>query len=45
LQDMYEVFERLKKHNLKLQIGKCWFFHIEVEYLGHIFYLNGSWVH
>jgi hypothetical protein len=23
LQDMYEVFERLKKHNLKLQIGKC----------------------
>lgn len=45
LQDMYEVFERFKKHNLKLHLGKCWFFHIEMEYLGHILYLNGSWVH
>jgi hypothetical protein len=45
LQDMYEVFERLKEHNLKLHFGKCQFFHIEVEYLGHILYLNGAWVH
>jgi hypothetical protein len=45
LHDMYEVFERFKEHNLKLHLGKCRFFHIEIEYLGHILYLNGSWVH
>ncbi len=43
LQDMYE--EGFKEHNLKLHFEKCWFFHIEMEYLSHILYLNGSWVH
>lgn len=31
-----EVFTRLRKHNLKLQPGKCEFLRKEVSYLGHI---------
>ncbi len=38
---LWEVFARLKEHNLKLHPGKYWFFHIQVEYQGHIIYLNG----
>jgi hypothetical protein len=26
-----EVFRRLKEHNLKFHVGKCQFFHIQVE--------------
>ncbi len=36
-----EVFGKLKEHNLKLHLGKCWFFHTQVEYLGHMIYLGG----
>jgi hypothetical protein len=38
---LQEVFGRLKKHNLKLHLGKCQFFHTQVEYLGHMIYLGG----
>ena len=33
---LVEVFERLRKHNLKLQPNKCNFLRKEVTYLGHI---------
>jgi len=36
-----EVFRRFKEHNLKLHLGKCRFFHIQVGYLGHMIYLGG----
>lgn len=32
---LIEVFERLRKHNLKLQPGKCEFLRKELIYLGH----------
>jgi hypothetical protein len=35
------VLGKLKEHNLKLHIGKWWFFHTQMEYLGHIIYLGG----
>jgi hypothetical protein len=36
-----EVFGRLKDHNFKLHLGKCWFFQTHVEYLGHMIYPSG----
>jgi hypothetical protein len=33
---LWEVFKRLKEHNLKLHPNKWWFFHTQVEYLGHM---------
>ncbi len=38
---LQEVFGRFKEHNLKLQLGKCQFFHTQVEYMGHMIYLGG----
>ncbi len=38
---LYEVFRRLKDHNLKFHPSKCRFFRIQVEYLGHMIYLGG----
>ncbi len=38
---MQEVFGRLNEHNFELPLGKCWFFHTQVEYLGHMIYLGG----
>jgi hypothetical protein len=35
------VFGRLKERNLKLHPRKCQFFHIHVEYLGHMIYPSG----
>jgi len=35
------VLQRLRKHNLKLQIDKCEFLRKEVTYLGHIISKNG----
>ncbi len=31
-----EVFKRLRQHNIKLKLSKCFFVKSEVEYLGHI---------
>jgi len=31
-----EVFKRLRQHNIKLKLSKCFFAKSEVEYLGHI---------
>lgn len=36
-----EVFERLSKHNLKLQPNKCEFLKTEVMYLGHLITRDG----
>ncbi len=36
-----EVFERLKEHNLKLHLDKCYFFHTQVEYMDHMIYPSG----
>ena len=33
---MREVFDRIRKFNLKLQPNKCEFLHTEVSYLGHV---------
>ncbi len=38
---LHEVFGKLKKHNLKLHLGKCWFFHTQMEYLSQMIYLGG----
>jgi len=38
---LIEVLQRLRKHNLKLQIDKCEFLRKEVTYLGHIISENG----
>jgi hypothetical protein len=38
---MWEVFGRLKEHNLKFHLGKCRLFHTQVQYLGHMIYLGG----
>jgi hypothetical protein len=35
------MFKRLKEYNLQFHQGKCHFFHIQVEYLGHMIYLGG----
>jgi hypothetical protein len=35
------VFGKLKEYNLKLYLSKCWFFHTQMEYLGHMIYLGG----
>jgi len=37
---LQEVFRRLKDHNLKLHLGKCHDFLIQVEYLVHMIYLG-----
>ncbi len=36
-----KIFERLRKHNLKLQIDKCNFFAKTTEYLGHVLTTEG----
>jgi len=36
-----EVLQRLRKHNLKLQVEKCEFLRKEVTYLGHIISEDG----
>ena len=36
-----EVFERLVKHNLKLQLDECKFWRKEVIYLGHLITEHG----
>ncbi len=41
LHHLHAMFIKLKEHNLKLHLGKCWFFHTQVEYLGHMIYLGG----
>lgn len=33
---LYDIFERLKKHNLQVKIAKCEFFCREIEYLGFV---------
>jgi hypothetical protein len=38
MRHLQEVFGILKEHNLKFHLGKCQFFHIHVEYLGHMIY-------
>jgi hypothetical protein len=38
---LHEVFDWLNEHNFKLYHGKCQFFHIQVEYVGHMIYLGG----
>jgi len=38
---LIEVLQRLREHNLKLQINKCEFLRKEVTYLGHIISENG----
>ncbi len=38
LQEMFKIF---KKYNLQFHPNKCHFFHIQVEYLGHMIYLGG----
>jgi hypothetical protein len=39
MQHLQEVFERHKKHNLKLHMGRTWqFFQTQVKYMGHIIY-------
>jgi len=35
------VLQRLREHNLKLQIDKCEFLRKEVTYLGYIIFENG----
>jgi len=32
MQHLQHLFRIFKKHNLKLHLSKCWFFHIQVEY-------------
>ncbi len=41
MHQLWEVFGRLKKHNLKFHPNKCRLFHTQVEYLGHMIYLGG----
>lgn len=36
----YEVFDQFKEHNLKLHFEKCWFFQVQVKYLGHMIYIG-----
>ncbi len=38
---LYEVFGRLKEHNLKFHLHNCRFFRTQVEYLGHMIYRSG----
>ncbi len=38
LQEMFKIF---KEYNLQFHPSKCYFFHIHVEYLGHMIYLGG----
>ncbi len=38
---LQEVFGRFKEDNLKFHPSKCWFFQIQVEYLGQMIYLGG----
>ncbi len=35
---LQEPFQRLKGHHLKLDLGKCHFFHTHVQYLGCMIY-------
>jgi hypothetical protein len=36
-----EVFDWFKGHNFKLHLDKCYFFSIEVEYMGYMINFNG----
>lgn len=38
---MYEIFERFRKHKLKVTPDKCSFFRKEVNFLGHVITDNG----
>jgi hypothetical protein len=38
---LQEMFRRFSEHNFKLHLGKCWFFHIQMDNLGHLIYLGG----
>lgn len=44
MQHLQQVFRIFKKHNLKFHLSKCWFFHIQVEYLNHRIYPGGQGV-
>jgi transposase InsO family protein len=37
---LQEAFKRLRQHNIKLKLSKCYFVKPEVEYLGHIISFN-----
>jgi len=41
LNNLRKVFERLKKHNVRLKASKCSFGHCSVEFVGHIFDRDG----
>jgi len=36
-----KMSNQLKEHNLKLHLGKCQKFQIQVKYLGHMIYVDG----
>jgi len=38
---LQEVFNQLKENNLKLHPSKCQVFQSQMEYLGHMIYLDG----
>jgi hypothetical protein len=35
---LWDGFGRLREHNLKFHLINYWFFHTQVEYLGHMIY-------
>lgn len=39
--NIQKVFDRLREHNLKIQVDKCRFFAKETDYLGHILTTDG----
>jgi hypothetical protein len=41
MRKLQEMFKRFKKYNLQFHPSKCHFFHVRVEYLGHMIYLGG----
>ena len=41
LSNLAMVFKALVKHNLKLKLGKCYFFKDRINYLGHVISQNG----
>jgi hypothetical protein len=38
---LQKVFNQLKENNLKFHLGNCQNFQTQVEYLGHMIYLDG----